>query len=153
MASCDLQRKVRLKLLQGFKYGNTTGSPVVLNVLIDLATGSVKMLLTDFPGSPIKMGQPKFKTTTHLPIFQDTFSLEGIRCRVMLSVVSPIRSILADPAATADSPVLENKILLSLANLKSMQHNSLPSSMIAYVSAEPTLTLADGDLDLRRDCF
>ena len=71
----DLQRNDLLKIVVERAYGKVTDWPRTFFVVIHRDTGSVNIKLEDFPGSPIKIGEPRFKTTIHLPMFHLTIDL------------------------------------------------------------------------------
>ena len=64
--------------------------------------GLVKIEFLDLPGSPTKIGQPKLRTTTHLPRSHLIGNLQYLRVRITGASVSPTRIIDCEPAPTAD---------------------------------------------------
>ena len=80
---------------------------LTLTVEMSFLVGSVFMLFFDLPGSPIKIGQPRFLTITQFPRFHSIGNLQYESLRMMGESVSPIRVIDVDPAAIAHSEVLE----------------------------------------------
>ena len=106
-------------------------------------------MLSSFPGSPMRIGTPRFFTIITFPRSQRMSCFLEATWRRILVVVSPIRHILVEPAPEADCRVAVKGMLLSRASWWSMQFSSEPSSAVLTTLVPNKTVSIVGDLAFR----
>ena len=116
-----------------------------------LSVGSVRILLSNFPGSPTRISTPRFFTTTAFLRFQVTCVSAPWILTTRSCAVCPAREIEEEPAALALQVVGMNLISALTARDSSIQFISEPSSITQVAGVVPSKAAIMGDFSFLTD--